>query len=87
MVCHTMWYTSPKKFFLKKPRSLYQGTKYNKYMTTVKRIFLSNDDKVYQTYKRFLELLEEDASTNTSKDTKMLVASNLAIANSIRNRE
>ena len=56
-------------------------------MTTVKRIFLSNDDKVYQTYKRFLELLEEDASTNTSKDTKMLVASNLAIANSIRNRE
>ena len=56
-------------------------------MTTVKRIFLSNDDKVYQTYKRFLQLLEEDAGTTTSNDTKMLVASNLAIANSLRNRE
>ena len=56
-------------------------------MTTVKRIFLSNDDKVYQTYKRFLELLNDDSGSNTSEDTKMLVASNLAIANSIRNRE
>ena len=56
-------------------------------MTTVRRIYLSNDDKVYQTYKRFLELLNDDSGSNTSEDTKMLVASNLVLANSIKNKQ